>query len=91
MCDTLQSSGLGDVPETFSNWVEDTMNESGPWQQHEDPRSALNCLFRFHLSHLAVDTTDVREYLTEQDPVDIWADSIRTQVMPVIEQTHCIA
>ena len=76
MCDTLQSSGLGDVPETFSNWVEDTMNESGPWLVRTQGQHC--CLFRLSIPSCSR-YNRCREYLTEQDPVDIWADSIRTQ------------
>lgn len=67
-------------------WIEENINEDGPWQFKASEKSQLNCFLRYHLGCARADTSDVREYLSDEDSDDVWVESVVTHVAPVLKE-----
>lgn len=66
------------------DWIELKLTEDGPWHRKQTEKETLNCLLRYHLGTTDEDTSDVCQYLNNDDEDDAWVDSITTRVAPVV-------
>lgn len=67
------------------DWLEQRLQEHGPWDSVSDEKQGLNCLFRYHLGQLGDDTREAREYLNNDDCECAWLGSVVTHVVPLLE------
>ena len=65
-------------------WIEQQLKEDGPWHTKTTEKETLNCLMRYHLGNSTEDTSEVCQYLNNDDADDAWVASIATHVAPVV-------
>lgn len=70
------------------NWLSKQLEQSGPWSKKTSERDKVNTLLRFHLANSSVVTTDVRGYLTSVDEDEVWLETVKQKVIPIVAQ-HC--
>lgn len=66
------------------DWIDQKLAEDGPWHTKSTEKETLNCLMRYHLSTSDQDTTEVCQYLNNDDEDDAWVSSITTHVVPAV-------
>ena len=66
------------------DWIDEKLIEDGPWHSKTTEKETLNCLMRYHLSTTGEDTTDICEYLNNDDEDDAWVSSITNHVAPAV-------
>lgn len=75
---------VSNVNPELGEWINDGVNENGPWSCKSDTKEQVNCFLRYHLSQVREDTSDLREYLTCEDEDDIWVGAVVNNVAPVL-------
>ena len=65
-------------------WIDEKLTEEGPWHTKTTEKETLNCLMRYHLNSSGEDTSDVCQYLNNEDEDDAWVNSIATHVAPAV-------
>ena len=66
------------------DWLDQKLAEDGPWHTKATEKETLNCLMRYHLNTSGQDTTEICQYLNNDDEDDAWVNSVTTHVVPVV-------
>lgn len=82
-------AGCRQVAPDVEEWIENGLKQAGPWNSKPDDKSRLNCFFRYHLISANENTSNEREYLTDQDDDDTWVESVITHVLPAVSRSYC--
>lgn len=77
---TVTADGTNDK---FEEWLNRRLTADGPYPWHSKiaMQEKVNSLLRYELACLPYDTYQLRTYLEDTDPVEVWAKSIRSHVV----------
>lgn len=84
LTNTVNADGSNDK---FIGWVNRRLDTEGPypWHSKKTMQEKVNSLLRYELACLPYDTYQLRLYLEDTDPVEVWARSIRLHVVKHIK------
>lgn len=77
-------TGVSQTSMDVCDWIESELEQEGPWHKKPTEKETLNCLMRYHLGNATEDTTDICQYLNDNDDDDAWVQSIVNNVAPVV-------
>ena len=76
--------GVSQTSIDVCDWIEVKLAEEGPWHKKPTEKETLNCLMRYHLGNTDEDTSEVCQYLNDNDDDEAWVQSIVNKVAPVV-------
>lgn len=75
---------VSNINPDLGEWINEGLDENGPWLCKTNPKEQVNCFLRYHLCQVREDTSDLREYLTSEDEDDVWISALVKNVAPVL-------
>lgn len=74
---------LGFLDDITRTWLTVELAKDGPWQLKKTIKEQVNCFLNLYMCGDEC-SLDVRGFLCNHDPDEIWVNSIRTQVIPYL-------
>lgn len=71
--------------DNVKNWLVSELAKSGPWTIKVTVKEQINSLLNNRLSGLGSEAIEVRGYLCNKDPDDVWLNSMTQIVLPFID------
>jgi hypothetical protein len=76
--------GVSQSSVDVADWIVQKLAEEGPWHKKPTEKETVNCLMRYHLGNSNEDTSEVCQYLNDEDSDEAWVQSIVNKVAPVV-------
>lgn len=78
-----QINDLNFLDDITKTWLNVEINKEGPWIIKSSIKEKVNCFLGSYLGGCP-DSIDVRGYLSNNDPDEIWVSSMTNHVIPYI-------